>query len=177
MAGRIAEDHLPRWERRASMRPRLVALASMLSAILAIAAPAMASAAPRHNRGLTINATPNPILAGEGVLIFGHVVGGTSGQTIRLYHRLAGSPRFTLVGTATTEPHGFYEFTRAEGVVYTNRSWFVRGPGGVHSRTVFERVSALVSLGSSATSTDTDHPVLFFGHVSPSHTGERVFLQ
>ena len=66
------------------MRPRFAVLASVLTALAAVAVPAMASAAPRHNRGLTINATPNPILAGEGVLIFGHVVGGTSGETIRL---------------------------------------------------------------------------------------------
>jgi hypothetical protein len=159
------------------VRPRFAVLASVLAALAVTAAPATAGAAPRHNRGLTINATPNPILAGEGVLIFGRLTGGTAGETIRLYHRVAGSPRFTQVGSTTTDAHGFYEFTRAEGVVFTNRAWFVRGPGGVHSRTVFERVSALVSLASSETSTDTDHTVVFTGQVTPNHTGERVYLQ
>ena len=48
----------------------------------------------------------------------------------RLYHHISGShPFFTLIGTTTTDALGFYKFTRAEGIVMTNRSWFVRGPG------------------------------------------------
>jgi hypothetical protein len=160
------------------MRPRLVALASMLAAIFAIAAPAVANAAPRHNRGLTINGTPNPILAGEGVLIYGQLRGADiANQPILLYHRLASFPRFTLIGRTTTDSHGFYEFTRAEGVVLTRRSWFVRGPGQTHSRTLHERVQALVTLASSVTSTDTNHPIVFSGHVTPDHRFQRVLLQ
>ena len=118
------------------MRPRFVVLASLLAAGLAVTAPAVASAAPRHNHGLTINATPNPILAGEGVLIYGQLRGTDIGhKPVLLYHRVAGAPRFTLVGVTRTDSHGFYEFTRAEGVVLTRRSWFVRGPGHTHSRT------------------------------------------
>jgi hypothetical protein len=160
------------------MRPRLVALASMLAAILAIAAPAVADAAPRHNRGLTINATPNPILAGEGVLIYGQLRGtDIANQPILLYHRVAGAPRFTLVGVRRTDSHGFYEFTRAEGVVLTRRNWFVRGPDHTHSRTLHEQVQALVTLASSATSADTNHPIVFSGQVTPNHRFERVLLQ
>ena len=59
----------------------------------------------------------------------------------------------------------------------TNRSWFVRGPALSHSRTVYERVSALVSLAASSTSSDTRHPVVFSGHVTPNHAGNRVLLQ
>src|SRR6185437_15919704 len=112
------------------MRPRLVALASLLAVGLAIGGPAVAHAAPRHNHGLTINATPNPILAGEGVLIYGQLRGtDIDHKPIVLYHRIAGQPRFTLVGVTRTDSHGFYEFTRAEGVVLTKRSWFVRSIG------------------------------------------------
>jgi hypothetical protein len=160
------------------MRPRLVALASLLVAGLAIAAPAVASAAPKHNHGLTINATPNPILAGEGVLIYGQLRGTDIGhKPILLYHRIAGAPRFTLVGVTRTDSHGFYEFTRAEGVVLTRRSWFVRSVGQTHSRTLHERVQALVTLSASATSTDTTHPITFTGTVTPNHAGQRVLLQ
>jgi hypothetical protein len=61
----------------------------------------------------------------------------------------------------------------------TDRSWFVRevGAHAIHSRTVYERVAALVSIASSVTSQDTDHPVVFTGHVTPNHAGERVALQ
>jgi hypothetical protein len=160
------------------MRVRFALVGSLLTALVAVAVPAIASAAPIHNRGLTINATPNPIIAGEGVLIYGQLQGGTvKGQPIRLYHRINPSAHFSLVGKTTTDRFGFYEFTRAEGVVYTNRSWFVRGPSGTHSRTVHERVSALVSLQSNTTTADTGQPIVFFGHVTPNHAFERVFLQ
>jgi hypothetical protein len=160
------------------MRPRFALLASLLAALVAVSVPAIASAAPRHNRGLTINATPNPIIAGEGVLIYGQLRGSDiAGQPIRLYHRIADAPRFTLVGATRTDSHGFYEFTRAEGVVLTRRSWFVRGPENTHSRTVHERVAALVTLTSNVTSSPTTHPILFSGHVTPNHPFQRVLLQ
>jgi hypothetical protein len=150
----------------------------MLAAILAIAAAAVANAAPRHNHGLTINATPNPILAGEGVLIYGQLRGtDIADKPILLYHRVAGVLRFTLVGTVKTDSHGFYEFTREEGVVLTRRSWFVRGPGLSHSRTIHERVQALVTLASNVTSSDTNHPIVFSGQVTPNHRFQRVLLQ
>jgi hypothetical protein len=160
------------------MRPRFVALASLLAAAFVIGMTTVASAAPHHNRGLTINATPNPIIAGEGVLIYGQLRGtDIAGQRILLYHRLAGRPHFSLVGVTHTDSHGFYEFTRAEGVVLTRRNWFVRGPGATHSRTVHERVAALVSLSSDVTQQDTNHPIVFSGHVTPDHAGQRVLLQ
>ena len=97
-----------------------------------------------------------------------------------LFHHLAGSfLGYTKVGQTTTDSHGFYEFTRAEGVVMTNRSWFVREQGihQIHSRTVFERVSALVSLAASTTTAVTGQPVTFTGSVTPNHAFERVVLQ
>ena len=163
------------------MRPRFAVLAIVVTTLLAVVAPSVVSAAPRHNRGLTINALPNPIDAGEGVFIYGHLnVPPVGGQTIVLYHHLAGSGLgYTRVGQTTTDSHGFYEFTRAEDVVMTNRSWFVREAGihQIHSRTMFERVAALVSLSASSTTAVTGQPVVFTGHVDPSHAGERVVLQ
>jgi hypothetical protein len=161
------------------MRLRLAGLACALTALGTVVAPGLASAAPHHNHGLTIAATPDPILAGEGVVIYGRLFGSdNAGQTIRLYHRLDGTGRgFSLIGTTTTDPFGQYEFTREEGVVATNRDWFVRGPSATHSRTVHERVAALVTLAASATQTDTQHPLVFAGHVTPNHSFERVLLQ
>ncbi len=160
------------------MRVRFALAGSLLTALVAVAVPGVASAAPVHNRGLTINATPNPIIAGEGVLIYGQLKGGTvKGQPIRLYHRVNPSAHFSLIGKTTTDSFGFYEFTRAEGVVYTNRSWFVRGPNSTHSRTVHERVAALVSLQANTTTADTSQPIVFSGHVTPNHAFERVYLQ
>jgi hypothetical protein len=163
------------------MRPRLAVLATVVTTLLAVAVPSVVTAAPRHNHGLTINAIPNPIDAGEGVFIYGRLnVDPVGGQTIVLYHHLAGSGLgYTRVGTTMTDSNGFYEFTRAEDVVLTNRSWFVREAGShpIHSRTVFERVSALVSISASTPTAVTGQPVDFTGHVDPNHAGERVILQ
>jgi hypothetical protein len=160
------------------MRPRFVVLASILAALVAVSVPAIASAAPQHNRGLTINATPDPIIAGDGVLIYGQLKGSDIvNKPVVLYHRLATQPRFTIIGVTRTDSHGFYQFTRAEGVVLTNRSWYVRGSKGVHSRTVHEHVSALVDLVAGATSLSTRQPITFSGHITPDHPGEIVRLQ
>jgi hypothetical protein len=163
------------------MRLRLAVLVTVVTTLAAFAVTSVASAAPGHNRGLTINAIPNPIDAGEGVFIYGHLnVGPVGGQTIILYHHLAGTNfGYTKVGRTTTDSRGFYEFTRAEDVVLTNRSWFVREQGAhfIHSRTVSERVAALVSIAPSTTTAMTAQPVTFTGSVTPDHAGERVVLQ
>lgn len=165
------------------MRLRLAVPMAAVTALAAVVAPGVANAAPRQNHGLTINATPNPIISGDGVLIYGQLNGANSdGQTVVLYHRVNPARNFTRIGATTTNAQGFYEFTRAEGIVLTNRSWFVREPlhtGNVHSRTVHERVAAALSIAASAPSGDTGHPLTFTGHVDPFgfHVGERVYLQ
>ncbi len=160
------------------MRLRLSVLASLVAVLVTGSVTSAVSAAPRHNDGLTINAVPHRIIAGEGVLIYGRLKGPDSAhQTIRLFHKIAPRPGYSLVGVTTTDAAGFYEFTRAEGVVLTNRSWFSRGPNATHSRTVYERVAALVSLNASSTVLDTRQPVVFTGTVTPSHRFQRVILQ
>ena len=142
------------------------------------AAPSIAGAGPIHNRGLTIHAVPQHIIAGEAVLIFGQLKGpGHANQPITLYHRINPNPGFTVIGTTRTNANGQYEFTRQLGIVDTNREWFTRGPGVTHSRTVHERVDALVSLAASSTGGLTRHPIVFSGHVTPDHTGGVVALQ
>jgi hypothetical protein len=161
------------------MRLRVCGLACALTALGSIVAAGPASAAPRHNHHLTIAAAPNPVSAGEGVVIYGRLFGPNSGnEPITLYHHVFGGRfGYRRVSMTTTNGSGYYEFTRAEGVVETNRNWFVRGPDGSHSRTMHERVMPLVSISPSSTSTDTAHPVVFTGHVDPNHAFERVLLQ
>ncbi len=160
------------------MRLRFTVLATVLVAFASAAITSTAGAAPLHNRGLTINATPHSIVAGEAVLIYGRLQGpGHANQVIRLYHRINPNPFFTLISTTRTDALGFYEFTRAEGIVLSNRSWFVRGPGLSHSRTVHERVAAEVTLAASAVSGTTRHALTFSGHVTPNHGGNLILLQ
>ena len=161
------------------MRLRVTVLACALTMLGGLTAAGLASAAPHHNRHLTIAATPNPVIAGQAVLIYGRLSGPTGEpQLIRLYHHVIGSGEgYTLVATTHTDSSGYYEFIRPDGLIYTNRNWFVRGPDGSHSRTVHERVTPLVSITASRTSTDTNHPIVFSGHVIPNHRFEQVFLQ
>jgi hypothetical protein len=165
------------------MRLRFAVLASLLTALVSVAAPGVVSAAPHHNHGLTINATPNPIITGDAVLIYGQLnTPNRANQMIVLYHRVNPAPHFTVIGVTKTDAFGFYEFTREEGIVLTNRSWFVRAPllpGNIHSRTIHERVAAALSLAPSSITGDTGHPITFTGHVLPAvvHSGESVFLQ
>lgn len=66
---------------------------------------------------------------------------------------------------------------RAASVVTSNRSWFARGPGDVHSQTVHEQVAPLLTLAASTQLATTGQKVIFTGSVSPNHRFERMLLQ
>lgn len=161
------------------MRLRFTVLALLLTAFAAGVTPAVGNAAPRHNHGLTIRAIPHSIQAGENALVYGRLEGtGNADQPIVLYQHLTGfRGGYVPVATTHTDSRGFYEFT--ENDVSSNRSWFTRGPGNSHSRTVYELVSALVSTPTASnTNPDTNHAVVFSGSVTPAiHPFDRVLLQ
>src|ERR1700749_4327825 len=109
------------------MRLRLTVLACALAACAGVALPGVAGAGPVHNRGLSIHAVPNPIIAGEAVLIYGQLKGPDhGGQVVRLYHRINPKPFFTLTGTTPTNANGNYESPAPEGTLDSNRNWYVR---------------------------------------------------
>jgi hypothetical protein len=156
---------------------------AMAGAVLAAAVGAanVVSAAGTSAK-LTINATPNPIIAGEAVLVYGQLNAPIpGGHKIVLHERIDPAGSFTTVGTAVTNAAGFYEFTSTGDAVTSNRSWFASSPiaGSPHSRTVHELVASTLTLASSATSGETNHPLTFTGQVLPTgvHTGEQVVLQ
>ncbi len=169
------------------MRLRFAMLASVLAAFAALAAPSLAGAT-QSNR-LTITTTPNTIIAGQSVLIYGRLTGPhAGGQTIDLYRKLATSDTWQFAGVGATDSSGYYEFTRAEHVVFTNRSWYVAVPKlNVQSPQVNEWVSATMTFATNppaviagqAVTATTGQLVTFTGHVSPSgyHVGEQVLLQ
>jgi hypothetical protein len=149
-----------------------------LVVLLMLALPSRAAAAPRHDRGLTITSTPDPISAGQGVLIYGHLAGPDNAfKRIWLFHRINPAARFTPISVTRTNGSGFYEFIRADGVVVSNRNWFVLGPGNSHSRTIHEWVSAAVTLAASSATASTADPVTFSGTAYPPHDHQLVLLQ
>ena len=131
---------------------------------------------PHVNRAMTIAATPRTIIAGERVNHSprprGPVTRLISRHARHLWHRINPRRRFTIIGTTRTDADGRYEFTRAEGIVDSNRNWFVRGPAFTHSHTIHERVAAEVTLSPSATEGRTRAPLTFSGQISPRPRGQ-----
>lgn len=161
------------------MRLRIGGVACALAMLGSVIAAGTASASPQQNNGLTIAAAPNPGTAGEGVLVYGQLAGpNNGGQTILLFHHVSGTHQgFTQISSTTTDPAGAYQFSLPNNLIYTNRDWFVRGPNGTYSRTIYEGVRPLVSMSTSTTSTNTNRAVVFTGHVAPNHRFEQVYLQ
>lgn len=165
------------------MRLRFSVLTTALAVAVIAAIPSLASAAPDHNRALTIHLVPPSIVAGDEVDIIGQLKGADSAnQTIRLFHRINPAGHFSLIGTRTTDSAGRYEFVRADGIVDSNRSWFVRGPARSHSKVAHEHVAAAVSIAPDPASGGvvdglTRQPTTFSGHVTPDHSGQIVKLQ
>jgi hypothetical protein len=155
----------------------LLALMAVLTALF-LAMPSRADAHPHHNYGLTIAATPDPSTAGDGVLIYGRLQGAhNANQKIYLFHRINPAPRFTIIQVTRTNAEGFYEITRADGVVNSNRNWFVLGPNNTHSKTIHELVAAEVTLSTASASATTAQTVDFTGSIFPAHVHQRVVLQ
>jgi hypothetical protein len=161
------------------MRVRVTVLVAAVVACASAAIPSIAAAhGPIRDRALTIHNSPQSIVAGDPVLIYGRLLGrGSANQRIVLWHRINPQTRFTVIGRARTDSSGRYEFTRQNGIVQTNRSWYVTGPALSHSQTVHEQVSAEVTLTPSATEASTRHPITFTGQVSPGHAGQTIDLE
>jgi hypothetical protein len=122
----------------------------------------------------TISSAPNPTTSGDPVVIYGSA---QPGAKVVLWHRINPAPRFTPIQKTTADSAGRYEFTRADGVVTTNRNWYVV-VNGHRSNTVHEKVSALVTVnGPADQNLTTGTPYTYSGTVSPAHTGQRVVLQ
>jgi hypothetical protein len=126
---------------------------------------------------------PRQIVAGEPIVIFGQLLcanqADAAGREVVLYHHLAGIGGFGIVQSVTTDANGFYSIAPADGVVETDRSFYVRSLGA-RSATKHVRVAAQVTLsGPTEGQLFTGFPnrVTFTGTVSPADAGARVILQ
>jgi hypothetical protein len=164
------------------VRKHALALVGAASVLATVPAGAMAAKHPSPNGRcrININVQPPTITAGDPVVIFGRLRCPTNAnQTVRLFRVVRGVPRSVPVGTVSTDARGFYEFQRADGVVTSNRGWFVRSHGAQSGRK-FIRVAAQVALTGPPQSelfTGPAHRVTFTGLVNPADVGARVILQ
>jgi len=167
------------------MRPNRVASATALAVSLVALAPAGAVAAG-HRRAngschINIHVAPRQTTAGDPVVIFGRLACPRhAGRTVRLFHHVRGVPGVQPVGVTHTDARGFYEFSRADGKVESNRYWFVRSRGARSARSAI-RVAAQVTLSGPAQGTQLltgpKNAVTFTGTVAPADVGARVILQ
>jgi hypothetical protein len=110
------------------------------------------------------------------------------GQTVTLYQKIARTPGFNVIATASTAPDGTFQFT-PEGLE-TNSVFYVRA-GNARSRRVSVKVALQVTISAPAAgaqlliggahaahaSADSGNAVTFTGTVSPSDSGATVSLQ
>ena len=168
------------------MRTRFAVLATVLSALVVSAAPAVANAAPYSSPSLTINATPNPDHRWPGRCDLRSADGSaeqrqqadravppdrSDGPTSR------SSASAERTRWASTRSRGLRD-RRLQPLLVRRRHRAVAGT--VQSPTIDEKVSALVTLtadGNTTTTVNTAQPVRFFGHVAPYHPFEPVLLQ
>jgi hypothetical protein len=168
---------------------RLVPTVGAVALLLGLA-PASALArkhpSPNGNCRISINVAPRQITAGDPVVIFGRLAcrkqGQAANQTVKLFHHLVGAPGsgFNLVQITTTDANGFYEYSRADGVVDSNRAWYVRAHGAQSARKNIH-VAAQVTLAGPPEGTQlltgAANKVTFTGTVNPADVGARVILQ
>jgi hypothetical protein len=169
------------------MRSRKVIPAITAVISLLVLAPSSALAhrhrSPNGRCAINLNIAPHEIVAGDQVIVFGALrcsdPANDANQEVKLFHHLAGLPGFEFVQSTTTDANGFYEFSPADGVVETNRSWYVRSHGA-RSATKRIRVAAQTTLSGPTEGqllTGFANRVTFTGTVSPADVGAHVILQ
>ncbi|MEA2427463.1 MAG: hypothetical protein QOF37_1091 [Thermoleophilaceae bacterium] len=149
--------------------------------LIPAAAQAVKHPSPNGLHRVSINVSENPVVAGDQLAIWGQLRGSNNGnRAVTLWHRINPAPNFTPVQTVQTDANGFYAIFRPQGIVNSNRNWYVKATGA-RSRTIHEKVFSLVSLSGPADGstllTGPAHKTTFTGTVSPGAAGERVFLQ
>ena len=171
------------------MRTHRIFIATLVAGAAVVATGGVAAAnqyvGPHGGCSININVAPRQITVGDPVVIFGRLhckqQANEARQTVILYHRLAGQSSFSVIQTGPTDANGYYEFTRNDGVVNTNRSWYVRARN-VRSGVKSVRVAAQVTLvgplpAGKQLYTGPANKVTFTGTVNPADVGANVILQ
>lgn len=159
----------------------VVVLPALVSSAGASAKPAFKPRSLAGGCRIGLHVAPRRIAAGDGVLAYGRLVcqhHADAGQTVSLFEHTFGTAGYTAVGSATTDPGGFYELP-VSGL--QSNSSFYAAAGGATSTQRQVRVEALVTLNGpppgSQLLTGRPNKVKFTGSVSPADEGAEVILQ
>ena len=129
-----------------------------------------------QNKELTIEATPDPILYGQSVVLSGTLAGVTSSQPVTLLARNVHQHGFAPVAQVNTSSSGAYTFPAQTPV---NSTYYkVQGDGKI-SAVLFEGVKYVLTAEASATSLMEGQVVTFSGNVAPTpaQPGHVIYLQ
>jgi hypothetical protein len=129
-----------------------------------------------QNPELTIEASKDPIVYGQSVVIGGKLAGVTTGQPVTLLARTVHQHGFASVAQVNTTSTGAYTFPAQMPV---NSTYYeVRGDGKT-SAVLFEGVGYVLTAEASPTSVTEGQTVTFSGKVAPTpvHPGHRIYLQ
>jgi len=196
----ISTGKQPSHDRRS--RPALLLGAVALAVGPGLLAPSAASARREGRAGalgrcaLQISVPAGDLTAGEAATVTGSLTcppsAAAAEQTVTIYQRDAGTPGFGVVGTATTEASGAYQFTTE--ALETNSVFYARSDGA-RSGHVAVKLAPLVTIsgppedslltvagrrggaGASSSSDALSNTVTFAGTVGPDALGARVVLQ
>ena len=136
--------------------------------------PPPAHARAGASRCLGIATAPNPSTDPQAVTIAGRLFGPRHAHAVvLLWRRLPGQRRFHITAATRTDRIGDYSLAVH---VDANRWWYTSARG-FRSRTVHQRVAALITLASSETRAAPGDQVSFTGNVAPSHAGQSLVLQ
>ncbi len=129
-----------------------------------------------QNKELTIEATPDPILYGQSVVIGGTLAGVTTSQPVTLLARTIHQHGFAPVAQVSTSTSGVYTFPAQTPV---NSTYYKVQGDGKSSAVLFEGVRYVLTAEASATSVMEGQVVTFSGTVAPtpSRPGHLIYLQ
>jgi hypothetical protein len=122
--------------------------------------------------GLTIQASADPISAGQSVTISGTAAPG-AGKQVTLLARI-GTQKFVQVAKATTDGGGKYTFpaqSPTAGTLYMVKR------AGKASAQLYEGVSDALTAQVSQTTIQAGQPLTFAGTVAPDHSGHALYLE
>jgi phospholipase C len=126
-------------------------------------------------KSVTIAASPNPGTAGTPIVISGRVQARNhAGVLVTLWRMFPRDRRFHPGARVRTDSTGRYSAT-VTGVT-SNSKWYA-GARGTKSRTISERMRALMTLLPSNNLPAPGDRIVFRGHVTPRHAGDRVLIQ
>ncbi len=154
-----------------------VAIAATGAATPVPACPSTPAAPAGGPRSLSLKSSANPLFAGQPVTLSGRLSAPHAcGVAVTVWQALPGQRRFARLTTALTGPGGGFRIALPAGTVEVNSRWYATARA-LHSKTLSERVYAVVTLASSATYAVAGDRETLSGAVAPNHAGQQILLQ